>query len=682
MNVFKKSLSGKVAVLTIAVVAIIFFFTGSYMIKYSKDTLTKKLKEEISIKTDLAVSEIKDTFLVAKQLANQGAQDSNIIKYLKEVNTKEDITNHSLYKDIIKTLDSYNETFESSTLTWVSNNRAKFYLDNGGGMSGADYNPEIRPWYTVAMNSNGHAFTSPYIDVSTGNTVVSSIATLRENGDVLGFFVADVALFKLPEIMENFKIGEKGTNFFISKDGAIVYAQDKKLIEESKTIFDVVELSEIGKQVLAGKTDITEITYNGSDYLVAYEPLDLNGWGMIQLVNKEEAYSQLDAFIYTVLFLFLGSAIVLVIIMFVSIKRIIKPIVDTANYANILSEGDLTVEIPLKYLQREDEIGRLANSFKKMNDNFSDLIEEIMESSHQVSDSSKNMHENSDKISYAANELAKGIEEIARGASGQAQSTQIGADKTYELGNLIENNKQYMKSLNEASKRMLDIVQDGFDIVNGLTNRTKKTNTATSEIFNVIKKTDESTSKIGEASSVIASIASQTNLLALNAAIEAARAGEAGRGFAVVAEEIRKLAEQSTESTKEIDLIVQQLIESSELAVKTIAQVSDIINLQVQSVKDTEDKYKEIFDSVNDSVKAIENLNISEENMETKKQEIFDTIQDLSAIAEENASSTQEASASVIDQSRSMEEIVDESLNLSKLAQSLTKLIKKFKINK
>lgn len=336
------------------------------------------------------------------------------------------------------------------------------------------------------------------------------------------------------------------------------------------------------------------MTYQDEKYFVAYEPMTINGWGVIQLVNKSEVLQDLRSFNLVVLLIFVIGAILLIGYMVISIRQLMKPIIASTAYAKKLGSGDFRECVSEKYLRREDEIGGLTKAFHELNENFSELVSEIIESSYQVASSIDELNITADEVANTSVDIAKTIDEIAKVATDQAASTEVGATKTFALGRLIEANKAHMNNLNEASANIVTMIGDGLKIVMDLTDKTRDTNKAANEIFEVITKTDESTSKIGEASNVIASIAEQTNLLALNAAIEAARAGEAGKGFAVVADEIRKLAEQSTASTKDIDDIVYELVESSRIAVGTINHVNDIIKEQVHAVKETEDKFVDI----------------------------------------------------------------------------------------
>lgn len=680
MNIWKKSIAMRLTIVVVIAVLVIFTGSGWYIFNQTQKELTSSVTNDIFLQTDLAVTNVSETFAIAGQVARQAALDKNIVRYLKEVRLHSQIETHELYKIVDQTLVDYKESFDKLLFVWIANDKAKFFIDNTHFISDPGYEPKTRPWYALSMNNPGVSFTSPYADLGSGAMVVSAITTVNDASGVQGFLAADVSLATIPGIMEEYTIGEKGTNFLIGRDGALIYAADQQMLDDGVNINDIPELAAYGKDVLSGNTDMDTASYGGEDYIIAYQPMTINGWGVIQLINVEEIYGHLRDFTRALLGIFIFGALLLASFVFISIKKTLAPIKDATEFAKILGQGDFTIDIPEKDLKREDEIGGLSKAFDEMTNNFRGLVNEITESAFHVSSASEELNVTADEVAHTSDEVAKTIEEIADGATDQAQSTEKGAEKTYELGHLIENNKKEMTQLNEASTSMVNMIQGGLDIVSELTVKTTATNEAAQDIFAVIQKTDESTSKIGEASNVIASIADQTNLLALNAAIEAARAGDAGRGFAVVADEIRKLAEQSTESTKEIDTIIQELTDSSKLAVETIHKVNEIIAEQVESVRETEDKYKEIFKAVEKSVTAIENLNISEKNMEQKKAEIMDTIENLSAIAEENAASTEEASAAVTQQSTSMAQIVDASRSLSELAEDLSSSVSKFKV--
>jgi methyl-accepting chemotaxis protein len=685
MSILRKSIALKLTLLLLIAIIAIFGASGVWIYLNSSSELRDNIYSEIEKDTELAVANITQTFAVAEQVSRQAAMDRNIRQYLQEVNVHSQITSHPLYEVVDETLVDYTASYEKLFFIWIANDRANFYIDNLHTVSDPGYQASSRPWYNLAMNSDKVEFTSPYADVGTGTVVVSAIVALRdESNKAFGFVASDVSLADIPEIMETYKIGEKGTNFLIGVDGALIYAEDLEDLNEKgiENISQLGNLAEYGDAVLSGNTDIDEIDYEGKDYFVAYKPMAINGWGVIQLVDKDEVTANLRQFTAIVTIIFLLGALILVGYIIISIRQLMKPIKVSTQYAELLGSGDLTEDIPEYYLKRQDEIGGLANAFKNLNRNFSDLVSEIIESANHVASSSEQLNVTADEVAKSSDEMAHTIEEIAKGATDQATSTEEGANKTLELGQLIEANRTYMDDLNDASHTIVDMIKDGLLIVNDLTDKTQETNLATQEIFDVINMTDKSTSKIGEASNVIASIAEQTNLLALNAAIEAARAGEAGKGFAVVADEIRKLAEQSTESTKEIDEIVQELITSSRTAVDTINQVKDIITDQVKAVQDTETKFNDISQAVDISVEAIKNLNTSEENMEKKKTDIMDTIQSLSAIAEENAASTQQASASVIQQNTAMREIVTASSSLSELSEELINSVSNFKVKK
>ena len=146
---------------------------------------------------------------------------------------------------------------------------------------------------------------------------------------------------------------------------------------------------------------------------------------------------------------------------------------------------------------------------------------------------------------------------------------------------------------------------------------------------------------------MIQSISDQTNLLALNAAIEAARAGEAGKGFAVVAEEIRKLAEQSAGFTGDIKKTITALQEQTKKAVHTMDITKQAVSDQEKRLQETGEKFHEISDALEKSKEIVHEVSQEAENIEQKNGSITQIISNLSAVAQENASTTEEVSASV-----------------------------------
>ena len=224
------------------------------------------------------------------------------------------------------------------------------------------------------------------------------------------------------------------------------------------------------------------------------------------------------------------------------------------------------------------------------------------------------------------------------------------------------------------------IIVDGLEIVKGLEEKTAANSNASRSVYDSIQHTNESSGKISDASTMIASIAEQTNLLALNAAIEAARAGEHGRGFAVVADEIRKLAEQSANSTKLIDEMVKKLVDSAEAAVEKMNESSALVKEQELSVGQTRERFNEISVAMAESQLNVARIEKSSQLMDNQKNQVQDVVQTLSAVAEENAASTEEASAAIQQQAASVQEIADASENLSELASQLSLSIQKFKI--
>ncbi len=306
------------------------------------------------------------------------------------------------------------------------------------------------------------------------------------------------------------------------------------------------------------------------------------------------------------------------------------------------------------------------------------IIASLIKTTKELSDASHNLLSTIKETATSIDEVSKVVEEIATSASDQAKDTEAGAHKASDLHSNIEEFAAVSKALNNNSSEAVQLKSKGLDIIKDLNTKTKESNEAIEALKGMIQGTDEKTEAINVASTSISQISQQTNLLALNAAIEAARAGEAGKGFAVVAEEIRKLAEESSESADRINHVIEGLKENTKLVVGKMDSTKDTIVSQTASIEDTQQVFTRIASSLEDNKNRINTLNRIEQEMVGIKNTMVDSLQNLASVAEENSAGTQEAAAAVEEQAASMENMKTIGENLSLLAEDLQTAVDQF----
>jgi len=535
---------------------------------------------------------------------------------------------------------------------------------------------------------NGETNVSDVIVSSVTNDMILMYAVpIKKNGEVVGALIGRRDGNVLSEIVDDIRYGKSGYGYIINSNGTVVAHPDREKvlkqfnpIEEAKNDESLKSLSTVFEMVLVEKTGTSDYSFEGNSLYAGYAPIEGTNWSFIISVNQDEVLSAIPELVNDILKTMIFTLIISIVMAFLIGNSITNPIIKVIRYSKKIADLDITEDINEKFLKKKDEIGDLSKAMQSIINSLRTIVNEISNTSEQVLAASEEMTAASQQSATASEEISQTVEEIAKGAADQAQNTEEGSSKAYSLGQIIEEDQDIMKNLNEGSNKVTEVVNEGLVEINILYKITEESNLATNEIREVILKTKVSSGKIGQASSVISTIAQQTNLLALNAAIEAARAGDAGKGFAVVAEEIKNLAQQSSLSTKEIDEIVNELQDNTLNAVKTMERVLLIADEQTKHVINSKDKYILISEAMKETSEIVKKLNVAGKEMEGMKNQILVTMENLSAIAEENSAATQEATASIEEQAASAEEIAGASEGLSNLAQNMQTIITKFKI--
>ena len=349
-----------------------------------------------------------------------------------------------------------------------------------------------------------------------------------------------------------------------------------------------------------------------------------------------------------------------------------------ADQLGHLSQGKLRLDIDETSIDRNDEIGLLADGAKTLSEKLGEVIRTTMDMSGELKRSGEELSDSASQASNASNQVSQAVDEISKGAVNQAESVESAAGNTQDIGKDIDEVSDNVEELNAYASEMKTSCEAAMDALNKLRAQSTQVQNSVHEIGETIGSTNESAKEISKFSQAITEIASQTNLLSLNASIEAARAGDAGKGFAVVATEIGQLAVQSSNSAEEIKKIVEKLVTDAEASVEVMEKLNTNFEQQSEQLDDTKNNMQSMADNVNNVAASTDSIANHIEKLASAKDELVEIISDLSAISEENAASTQETNASMQELNATFSIITESAGKLQELASDLQEAISYF----
>jgi methyl-accepting chemotaxis protein len=424
-------------------------------------------------------------------------------------------------------------------------------------------------------------------------------------------------------------------------------------LKEKKVVYrddltKAMQLIKEGKKKEAGLYLVHTLRKTQSAYFAATAELIKYQSQLMDESGKDAASNAKQAQKLIIVLILLAMVFAVGVSLFV-VRSISGALSEGVDVANRLATGDLTASVTIR---STDEIGTLMTAMDNMVKSLRLLIGKIKYAAD-------NMASGSEQLSASAEEISRGMNEQT------SRSTQI-ATAAEQMSQTVVDVAKNTSNIAQISTQAFDHAKDGEGVVKRSVDEVQAIASTVAESSQVMKRLGESSGQIGDIVGVINDIADQTNLLALNAAIEAARAGEQGRGFAVVADEVRKLAERTTQATSQINSMISSI--QSEVAHAGVAMNNATLRVEsgVEFSRKTGDSLRNIVSSVN--------------TLQSMVQQIASATEEMSSVSETISSDIHGIAAGSKEISAGSGQIAQASSDLARLATELQSVVRQFKV--
>lgn len=498
-----------------------------------------------------------------------------------------------------------------------------------------------------------------------------ALSLIRKMSKCNGFIIMDISKEYVLKKLEEIDLGKDSFIGFVTPDNIETLVGDHE-----EALFPNLDYYQLSVQSNNKNGHSYEI-FNNREYLYIYSQVGDTGAYVCALVPKSEIVDKVSGLQRLNVFFVIFAITFAFIIGTLISGGIGKAISDLVKSIGLAAKGDLTGTFETK---RKDEFYILTRSLNDMTGGMKNLIGEAADIGNKFADSANFVSQTTEKILDATKGISLAIEEIKKGVVIQASDTEKCSMDMSNLSDRIDRVHASTYEIEQIAEEAKGTVGEGIIIVDELSLKSKDANLITQEVIYGIQELKLQSKSINEFVNIINEIASQTNLLSLNALIEAARAGEAGLGFSVVADEIRKLADRSMDASNQIQELVDEIQQKINVTVSTAKQAESIVDTQEIALKNTVEVFNRINVQVAELVSNLDEIVMDIKEIEEAKVSTLDAIQNIAAISQQTATSSEEVSDTAMKQIKSVEELSNSAVELAKEAKNLEKAIKRFKI--
>jgi methyl-accepting chemotaxis protein len=637
------------------------------------------------------------TFVVNKQARNESVKMMSELAQRSAGELKEYVSKYVLLSETLAStvsMSSYSDikgnfNHLNKYITEYNLNKILIADKSGNAINSSNETLNIadRAYFKDAMEDNS-TVSSPLTDKITGKTLMVYSAPIKNNGEIVGVLSFARDAKEVSDKIANITFRETGKTCLIDGNGSTIGHYDyervqsgENIIEIAKTKPELIELSKSIEKMKSGETGFDEYTFNGTKRAISYVNIPEFNWSIGLMVDSSDLFSIVNTILKIVFSVGIITLIISIVIAYRFSNSISKRLTLVSNVVSNFAKGDFSQVLPRKELDEKDEVGIILSSIEESQNSLKDMIFSIKNSSNTLENESLTLTNMSEEYLTSCKNIIAATKESSEG--------------TYTQANQLSNITVAMDTFDVNLNSIISSITNIATMVNNINHKSTVSNKDIAELV-VTMKTLENNFKsfsnsvlsmknnitdITTITDVINSLSEQTNLLALNAAIEASRAGEAGKGFAVVADEIRKLAEESKSSSRQITSIVQNVLNETSVIVKENNNISSLLQDQIGETTKAMNSFDEIISLVHDVTKEINVLNKSSDDISSGKQNIVDSINNSSAISEELSAATEEIHASSTELSTSSERVSDSAENLHGLTQSILDKLSQFKID-